>query len=380
MKGRIIAILAGIITAGLVLAGTVAAKSDHSDAFRVNTTLKESEVIEGSYYTAGDTVTIAGTVKGDVYCAGKNIIVSGTVEGDVLCAGMTVKVSGKVDGDVRLAGQFVTLDGTVAKNASLFGSMIDITKSARVGQDLNGAGETINIDGDIARDIVLGGNAVTLTGMVGRNAELASESLTLSDGSTVNGNMHYTSRNEAAIAEGSVKGKVDFTKETEEASADNSSFGASALYMTLAFLFMSLVLVLAAPQLMNNIATIGHKRPGMTVVSGILSLVTVPIIAVLFAITIIGIPLAIVIGLKWGILLLVSGPIAAFWLGRLVIRKYSSNAVVAMMTGALILAILYVIPVVSVIAGIATVILGSGMAVLYAFSISAQKKFGYTIK
>ena len=382
MKGKFLAIAAAVVTAGLLLTGTmVAASTDKDDMWSANKTVKESEVIDGTYYAAGQTVTVAGTVKGDVYCAGKSVIVTGTVEGDVLCAGQTVKVSGKVGGDVRLAGQSVTVDGTIAKSASLAGATIDITKSGNIGQDITAAGETVTISGKVARDMWIGGTSATITGTIGRHGEVASEDFTVSDGAIVQGNVHYKSRHEASIAEGSVKGKVDFTKQTDRQndSSSGASF-ASSVYMGLALLFMSLIFVLAAPNLMNNLGIVGRKKLGMTIVAGLILLLAGPLLLVLVGITVIGIPLAIALALAWILLLLVSGPVTAYYIGRLVSRKYTSNAVASMMIGAVILAILLMIPVVNVIAGIASTVLGTGMVVLHAFGTAGQKKFSYTIK
>ncbi len=378
MKGKILTFIVGVLTAGLALAGTVAA-TNNNDSMKGNKTLKETETVDGSYYAAGGTVTVAGTVKGDVYCAGQNIIVSGTVEGDVICAGMTVKVSGTVGGDVRLAGQFVTLDGTVGKSASLFGSVVDVTKSSKIGQDLTGAGETLNLDGTVARDAVLAGTEVTLLGAVGRNSEINAQSLTVSDKASVAGNVRYTGPTEGSIAEGSVKGEVEYIKKTNDES-NGGSWLASVLYMTLALLFLSLILVLAMPQVLNNMAVIGQKRLGMVIASGLLLLVATPFVAVLTAITVIGIPLAIILMLVWVVLLLVSGPVTAFYLGRLLLRKYSNNAIASMMAGALVLVILLMIPIVNIIAGAAMVVLGLGMAGLNLISRTNQKKFSYSVK
>jgi cytoskeletal protein CcmA (bactofilin family) len=378
---KLIAIVSAVIVTSLLLVGGVVLASDKpNERFQDNVMLKESDVIDGSYYAAGQTVTIAGTVKGDVYCAGKNIIVSGIIEGDVLCAGQTVKVSGTVAGDVRLAGQFVTVDGKVAKSASVFGSTVDITRSARIGMDMNGAGESVTVDGDVARDVVLAGNAVTLTGTLGRNVEATSENLTVADGASVAGKLHYTSRNEASIASGSVKGQVDFTKRTQEDGRRNSNtwFASSALFMMLAFLVIALALALVAPQFVNEVGVTGQKRLGMSILAGVVFLFAAPIIVVMVAITLVGIPLAAIMLLAWILILLLSGPFVAYYIGRLVLRRNSNNIVAAMMTGAVILAILYVIPIVNIIAGFAATILGSGMLSLHL--MSGRKKFSYSIK
>lgn len=380
MKRKLIAIVTGVFAAGLLLTGSVAMAKSNDDMFKKNVTLDKSEVVDGSYYATGQTVTVAGTVKGDVYCAGSSVIVSGTVEGDVLCAGQTVKVSGTVAGDVRVAGQVVTIDGTIAKNVTAFGQTVDIAKTAQLGQDLNGASASATLDGKVGRDVAFAGSTFNILGTVGRNIDATSENLTVSQGASIAGHLRYTSENQATIANGAVKGKVEYTKATKDQRRDRNSAAtvSSVLYMMFAFLLIALVLALVFPQFVDGVGVTGQKRVGQSILSGIVFVFAAPMVVVLIALTMLGIPLAVMLGITWILILALSGPLAAYYLGRLLLRNNSTNVVARMMAGAVILAILYVIPIVNVIVGIATVVLGTGMLSLYA--ISSQKKFSYTAK
>lgn len=378
MKRKLIAIVTGVFAAGLLFTGGVAMAKSGDDPFKKNVSLDKSTVVDGSYYATGQTVTVAGTVKGDVYCAGSSIVVSGTVEGDVLCAGQTVKVSGTVKGNVRVAGQVVTVDGTIAKNVSAFGQTVDIAKTAQIGQDLNGASSSATIDGKVGRDMTFAGSSVNILGMINRNVDATSENLTVNKGASVNGYVHYTSKNSAVIADGTVKGKVEHTKATDDRRKDDGTVAvSSALYMMFAFLLVALTLALVFPQFVDSVGTTGQKRLGLSILSGVVFVFAAPMVVVLIALTVLGIPLAIILGFAWVLVLALSGPLAAYYLGKLLLRNNSTNIVARMMAGAVILAILYVIPVVNIIAGVITLVLGTGMLSLHALS---QKKFSYTTK
>lgn len=381
MKKKMLVMVASVFTAGLLLAGSVYATGSGDDSGkRANVSLGQSDVVDGAYYGVGQTVTVAGTVKGDVYCAGKNVIVSGTVEGDVICAGQTLKVSGSVKGDIRAAGQVVTIDGNVDKNVTVFGETVDITKSAKIGGDLNGAAESITFDGNVKRDVAFRGTSVVVSGLVGRNMDMNVDNFSINDGAAINGNVNYTSENKASVAENTVKGDLHYTKqETDDRSSQSMAAAwTSALYMVLALALVALVLVLIAPQLFHAVAKVGLTRLGMTIMVGVFLLLAAPLVVTLTAMTVIGIPLAILLGLTWILVLLVSGPVFAYYLGRLLLSKYSDNAVASMMMGIAVLAILLLIPIVNVITAVVTAIVGSGMVGLY--TVSHQKKPRYTVK
>jgi hypothetical protein len=380
MKGKIIAIVATVIAAGFLLAGSASAMNANTDhQVRGNVTLEKSKVIDGAYYAAGDTITIAGTVKGDVYCAGKSVTITGTVEGDVFCAGQNVKVSGTVDENVRVAGQMVTIDGSTSKNVTVFGDVVDIAKSAVIGRDLNGASNTVTVDGKVGRDVTIGGSTISIVGAVGRDIGVKSDNLSIAEGSSVTGWVRYTGRNEASIAKGSVKGEVKYTKQTQDNSHKNAGNNvASTVYMLLAFAVLSLVVVLIAPQQVNAIGAVAQRRLGMSVLVGVFMLLAVPIILVLVAVTFIGVPVTLIAGLVWLLVLSLSGPLFAYYIGRLLLKKQTDNAIYSMLVGAAVLVILYLIPVVNILTGLASLVIGMGMIALYI--LGHLQKPHYTVK
>jgi cytoskeletal protein CcmA (bactofilin family) len=381
MKRKILAAAIVTLSAGLLLTVGVQAKSSNMNyGGGNNVTLERSKVINGAYYTSGDTVTIAGTVKGDLYCAGKSVFVTGTIEGDVFCAGQNVKIAGNVEGDVRVAGQTVSIDGTTSKNVTVFGDVVDVAKTAMIGQDLNGASNTVTVDGQVGRDVTIGGKTVSILGTVGRDIGVASENLSINEGSSVAGWVRYTSRNEATIAKNSVKGEVKYTKQEDNSTQADSTAAmiSSFIYMLLAFAVLSLGIVLIAPQQVHAIGTIGIKRLGMSILIGVFAVLAMPILLIFLALTFVGIPLAILLGIIWVLILILSGPMFAYYLGRLLLRKQTDNAIWTMLVGAAVVVVLFIIPIVNVITGLASVIVGMGIVSLYVASHLHKPR--YTVK
>lgn len=384
MKTKLIALVAIVFTAGLIFTGVATAKNPDSN-YRGgnNVMLEQSKTVNGAYYAAGDTITIAGTVNGDLYCAGRTIVVTGTVDGDVFCAGQNVKVAGKVSGDIRVAGQTVTVDGT-SQNVTAFGDVVDVAKTAVMARDLNGASNTLTVDGKVGRDVTLGGNTVTILGSVGRDVGVATRNLSISDGASVAGWVRYESPNTASIAEGSVKGEVKFTRVEEKEQVSNSQGAAVAsfLYGLLAFIVFSLGLALIVPKHVHAIGSLGITQLGMSILAGIAVVFATPILLLFIGFTVVGIPLALFFGVLWILILALSGTMFAYYIGRLLLRSRVDNILLTMLVGAsilaILLAILFAIPIVNVFAGFASAIVGTGVLGLYI--VKRLQKPNYTIQ
>lgn len=381
MKNKFLAVIVSIFSIGVLFAGGAAAlgQTEYNNQDK-DANLEKAKVVDGAYYSTGQTVTIAGTVKGDVYCAGRDIVVSGTIEGDVLCAGQNVRISGTVNGDVRVAAQAVTIDGIIQKSVSIMTEKIDITKSAKIGQDLNGLARVGTIDGNVQRDIALNIETLTIVGSVGRNLQAQVDNLTVSDGASIAGLVDYRGKSEASIAEGTIKGEMKYTKLTDEDINRQSTSAAISmiLYLLLAFLIMSLVLILVAPRTINAVAATGQKRLGTSIAAGVALIFAVPLVGVLVGITIVGIPLAIFIALGWTVICLLAGPVFAYYLGRVILRGRTKNVVARMFVGVAVLVVLFCIPILNIITWIAVLVAGTGMIGLHLFS--HQKKPTYSIE
>jgi len=346
----------------------------HGQSFRSGdtTTVAAGEVVDSTLYAAGNTIDIAGEVKGDVFCAGQNITVSGKVTGDVICAGQTVRVSGTVEGDVRVAGQTVAIGGEVTGNVSVAGQTVTIEGSAKIGGDASVGGDSAVVNGIVGRDLAVGGTTVLLSNKVGRNVKASTENLSLVNGAEVAGELSYTSRSDAYVASGAkVNGTTTRYEPKEEHQDDNRGtvlgFSLGVAFMIiLAFMILALALVLLFPTAIHNTANLALADPLKTFVIGLSASLIAPIVIVALMISVVGIPLGILAGLVWLIILMLNGPLFGYFLGRLVWRD-QRNAVVIMAVGVLILLVTYLIPFVGVVTFLAMFWMGTGMAIRQLF-------------
>ena len=343
MKRLIVGALGILVVPFLLFAGVTSAQSFRSGD---NSSLPSGETVDGSLWISGNTVEVAGTVNGDVYCAGMNVNVTGTVRGDVLCAGQSVRIAGVVEGDIRAAGQTVTVGREVQGSVTVAAQNFNIEGSASVAGDVSAAATSIALNGTVGRDAVLAASTATITSIIGRNVEVTVDTLMLSGGARVQGNLAYANGTEAQIANGAqVNGETIRRDRTEQKDVRNNwGFGIlAALYFALSLLAFSILLALLVPRFFWKVTDTGVQSPLLAFLVGLAAAIILPAVLFTLAITLIGLPIALFVSLLWIVALLLSGPLVAFYIGRLLIEN--RGTIMIMLVGSIILLLLYFVPI-----------------------------------
>lgn len=334
----------------------------HAQSFRSgnNVTVSSNQVVNNTLFAAGKTVDIAGTVNGDVFCAGQNVNVSATVHGDVICSGQDISITGRVLGDVRLAGQDVTIGGTVRDNASVAGQSFVIDSRGQIGQDLSAASGTVELNGLVGRDVAISATDLNLNNGVGRNVQASVNQLTLGSTAKVGGSITYSSHNTLHKANGAmVNGTI--TRHTPTAHHGHFFVGwLFAIYIFVALLVVALVLVLLFPRVFEHAALMANASKGRTLLVGFAASILMPILLAVIAMTLIGLPLALLAGLAWLLVVLLAGPFAAYLLGTWLIPRHR-NPIIVMLLGASILFLLYLLPILGFLIWLVAAWFGIGM-------------------
>ena len=249
-------------------------------------TIGATETIEDDLYAVGTNISISGTIHGDLVAAGSNISVDGTVTGDVIAAGNTIAIRGQVGGTVRAAGNTLVLDGKVTNDLLFAGNEVTILSNGRVGRDAVIGSANATITGQIGRDLQAGSTNLKLDGGVGGNVLTTVDRLQLTDRATIGGNLKYTSKNEAQIANtSSVKGS------TERVTPDNGRAplvtGPAALVIEwlkglIGLLILGILVVFFFPGFARRAGEALVRSPWLTLAIGALVLIGLPILAIVF--------------------------------------------------------------------------------------------------
>ena len=290
-------------------------------------TIGTTETIDDDLYAFGTNIAINGTIHGDLIAAGNIITVDGNVTGDVIAAGQSVAIRGQVGGSVRAAGNTIVLDGKVATDLVVAGNDLTILSNGRVGRDAIVGATTTTITGQIGRDLQVGGVSAKIDGGVGGNVTASIERLQLTDRGTVGGNLKYTSKNEAQIANASsVKGSTQ--RQTPDPGRAPLVTGTAAVVLEwlkglIGLLILGILVVFFFPGFSRRAGEALVRSPWLTLGIGALVLIGLPILSIVFFVVgalIGGWWIGLVVLAVFGVVLALSIPVAAVGVGGALLR------------------------------------------------------------
>ena len=382
MKRKLFGILMLAVLPVLTFAGIASAQSFRSGQ---SAGVASSESIDGSAWVSGSSIDISGDVNGDVYCAGQNVTISGHVTGDVLCLGQTVTLSGTVDGSARLAGQSVSISGNVKGSTTELGQSVTLEGQGNVGQDASFFGQDVSINGKVNRDVVIGAASATVNSAIGRNVTTWANDLSLKNAANIGGFLTYTSPQKATIESGAqIAGKVTYNqKMVQQTQQQAAGIGLVGVFVWVLMPIVSAVVTaLLFPreyQFATTPAVAAFSKMLLATLVGLVAGIVMPFIIIFLAITILGIPLAIVALVAWVLVLLLSGSVSAYYVGQIVWRE-QTHAVLVMLIGAAIIAVLLLIPIINIIVWFIAVWYGSGALLLELKRLAVAPRYDMSVK
>ncbi len=279
--------------------------------------LGQTERITGDLNAAGGTVMMAGTVTGDANIAGGRVKLPGTVDGTANLAGGNVDLSGKIGRSARIAGGEVEITGTIAGDLMVFGGKVSIPSQARIGGDLIVTGGQVDIRGSVAGKVKVNASSVTLGGTVNGNADISADSIDVLGTSHIGGKLTYTSTSTADVAPNAVV--TGSTVHSTPAAIGNTSRGLFNPWLRVIWaLLAGIIIVAIAPRLMSAVGRNGRRiLPALGI--GIVSLLFVPILAIVLMVTVVGIPIGVIILTSYLIALYLSQVVVGTMIGRLLL-------------------------------------------------------------
>jgi cytoskeletal protein CcmA (bactofilin family) len=238
---------------------------------------------------AGSTVVVESgeTVEGDLAAFGGTVLVEGTVTGNVTAVAGSVVVAGDgvVGGDLTVTAGSATIEGRVDGDTAVTAGALLV----REGADLRG---TLEVQAGSLR----------LDGRVDGDVRAAAESVTIGDSGVVGGSVTYAA--EEFVNDGRVSGTVSrtdevefsgpITVETPTATLPRIPLWLSTAYVFVAHLVLGAILLVAFPGTTGEVTRTGLDRAVASGGVGLLTLVGGPVVLLLVAVTIVGIPLALV--------------------------------------------------------------------------------------
>lgn len=259
-----------------------------------NYTLNQSQIIEENLYVEGEVIDIAGVVDGDLLVAGGSIDISGTITGDLYAAGNTIEITGNIYGSTYIAGQNVDISGSVARNSFLASMFSDVSGS--IGKDLTVFTANSSISGKVSEDVRVFSNQSTITGTVKGEALIYAPNSTISK-ENVQGEIYENLESESNTEE-----TKKYTGLGKLRPFRKGMWGINIFSTIIGFVGMYLVgvaLIYLAPVKTLEIEkkVIGSTQEFLySFLVGLGISVVIPLALIILALTIVGAPLALLIG------------------------------------------------------------------------------------
>ena len=343
-----------------------------------------------------------------VYASEKEIDSSGNVtsssskaqntEKDFIWAGQSLSGDGiQVGYDVLMAGQNMYLrDGEVKGSVRAAGQTIDL-QNMNIGKNISIAGMNLNIkDCNFDTAYLAGANAyvsgtsqclhifaenVTIAGTVNGDVEVCAEEVMIEEGAVISGTLSGEVGSEPQIVEGAsvgtvkMKVKKESEKEEREEKSSNKLFGFIKIYSIFTAMVLWLFLRIFLRKPIEKAGEMVCAMPGKMAGFGALIMCALPVASILFAISVIGIPVCVIIIMLYIIACLIAVPFAGSAAGQAIFRKKvpGMNAWFSTAIGTLVLVLLCMIPYVKFFVKIAALIFTFGYIFLSFFKGQEKK-------
>ncbi|MDD6311361.1 MAG: polymer-forming cytoskeletal protein [Firmicutes bacterium] len=322
-------------------------------------------------------------VSKDLYWVGNDFEKSNFNIGyDMVMAGQNITVTnGKVDGAARIACQSVDFtDVDISRNASIAAQTIRFNDcKLDTGYFF---GKDVLFDGQ-AKCLHVNAADAIISGKIDGDLIINSDTLSIQEGAIITGTVKGNLGSEPIIAEGAKVGALnyDIVTESDEVSADEASSGSGhgfAIWWFLASILIWLAMRLFFKKPVEDAGDLMMTKPGKMAGTGAIAMICIPVASLILLITVIGIPLSLILGVIYTIMLMVSVPFAGAAAGQAVFGKLvpKMNAWGSTIIGVVVLLILREIPYVGGIVKLATVlfIIGYFTMTFYAKYIKKDKE------
>lgn len=335
-------------------------------------TIATTETIDDTLILTGETVVIDGTINGDLIAFAHRVIVNGTVAGNLVVAAEAVTISGRIDGSVLGAASLLEINDAII-NGDLWGAADNVTISgdSRIGGNAIIASEMASISGAIERDLIAAGNSIEISGTVGEDLEAFTNRVGLLGNARIDGNLRFRTNDEKNLRRSStstVNGKIEILPRHSKFKSKNKyvtgRFYIHQLLRLVSAFIAGIVLLWFIPELRD--VTLGRGIEGLkTAGIGLVTLISLPIIVLLFAVTVIGLPLSVVGAFFWLLAIYFAKIVLASMIGSMLLSSSAmeDSLPLTLLAGLVVILVTVNLPMIGGILSFILTIIGIGMIV-----------------
>ncbi len=318
-------------------------------------------------------INITRSVDGDLLFASNILNIYGKVNGDLLGSAGQINIYNEVKGDVRVAAGELRILNKISGDVVTGTGTLIIGKNAIIEGDVISYGGNIEILGVVKGNVLIKGGSVKINNTIKGNLNVEAGKVELGPAAVINGNLTYRTNTQLKIRKNSVHGRIIF----KEYKKQEIYHMLSSKFNSILMLIMVMVVFIALFENTSKKAVDKIKlSPETSLGVGILVLIVVPIFALFLALTIIGLPLALIIGGVYVLFIYLSNGLMGLWLGENITKKFmkSPSLYLSAVIGIFILSSLELIPGVGGIIKLFSICIGVGALSLILKELFRKKK------
>lgn len=288
--------------------------------------LPHGQEVAGPSYIVAGAANVDGVMQDDVFLlGGTNLQFGGHAQGDAWLLGVNVSFSGMADDHVRACGQHILVSGVLSRDLIAAGNTVRVSTNAQIGGTADLLGENIVVEGEVAGRVRALGQRATIAGKIGGDLRVLAQDIVVLPGAVIRGNLVYTSPRELFL-DRTVELGGKLIRETPQPAESHSTraWYDSVLLSALQWLAAMLVgipFLTLFPRLAGRASRHVRYAPARTLFTGLAGFALLPVGAVFALFTVIGLPLGLVLGAFFGILLYLAKIVVAVTIGGLLLQR-----------------------------------------------------------
>ncbi|HZP18658.1 MAG TPA: hypothetical protein VFB16_00490 [Bauldia sp.] len=319
---------------------------------------------------SGALLSLKATVGRDVWAAGADVSIDGTVGRDVVAAGARIQLRGRVGRDMWLAGGVIDAELIAGGDIRAGGARVSLGPTSDVQGTAALAGAEVTFTGHVAGRVRLAGARITFNGRADGDLTIDGAEVNIGPNALIGGNLIFIGATTATIDPGAKINGAQVHQAREgwwrnPGVQPGTGMFWFALFIAGTAILAGLGLIIFARGAFDDAADRVQARPFWGIGGGILALVAIPLLAGLVALTGVGIPLAIGLLMLMPFLFIIGHATAALgiadWvLNRSGLPRHFWRTLGLLALGAIVIALVGLIPVVGGALVFVALILGIG--------------------
>ncbi len=332
-------------------------------------TMAAGEVHTGLYAKMAERVEIDGTVNGDVAVLASSFVLKGTVNGSVYVLAQTVQLDGTVSGNVHVMASDVSVAGS-AQSVYAAASSFVTTKESKMDSTLAAAAANADVAGSVGHSAYIGASKAAYNAATGGSVKIAAQEITVGPSAVIAGDLSYSESAQIQVENdknisGSIK-KFATPKTTHTPTW--VSVLTKVFFGLVSSFVLGMVLLWLAPGSVVATGEFLRRKPANALLTGFGFLIGGPIVLFMLAITLIGLPLAVLGIMLYIAALMVANVFVAILVGRRVLATgpdcVSARAnTLPLLVGLLIIGLVSALPAIGGVMSFAVTIGGIGALV-----------------